>query len=125
MSQRSGIARLVAADTLPSTSPDSAMVLSDSSEPLLNLRCRLRERILVFDDVYWVENTQGQRLFQIDSRPLRTRATLIFKDAQGSEVYRMSEKLLRVRDSMRIYRGKEVVARVHNALFTPLYNRFR
>jgi uncharacterized protein YxjI len=101
------------------------MVLAGSTEPVLNQRCRLRERILIFDDVYWVENAQGQRLFQIDSRPLRTRATLIFRDAQGCEVYRMSEKLVRVRDSMRIYKGKEVVARVHNALFTPLYNRFR
>jgi uncharacterized protein YxjI len=44
---------------------------------------------------------------------------------QGQEIYKIQEKMVRVRESMNIYRGDEVAAKVHNALITPLRDRFQ
>jgi uncharacterized protein YxjI len=85
----------------------------------------MRQRLFAFGDDFDIENEQGERVFHVDGKALRIRATLVFQDLQGHEIYRIQEKLLRVRDTMRIYRGKVVVARVYNALFTPLRDRFR
>ncbi|HET9222712.1 MAG TPA: LURP-one-related family protein [Roseiflexaceae bacterium] len=88
-------------------------------------RFQMRQRLFAFGDDFDIENDQGERVFHVDGQALRLRATLLFQDMQGHDIYRIQEKLLRVRDSMRILRGKVVVARVHNALFTPLRDRFR
>lgn len=95
------------------------------AEQPIGTRFQMRQRLLAFGDDYDIENEQGERVFHVDGKPLRIRATLLFEDMQGQEIYRIQEKLLRVRDTMRIYRGKAVVARVHNALFSPLRDRFR
>jgi uncharacterized protein YxjI len=94
-------------------------------EQLLGTRYKMRQRLFALGNDYNVENERGERVFRIDGKALRLRATLLFEDMQGHEIYRIQEKLLRVRDTMRIYRGKAMVARVHNALFTPLRDRFR
>jgi uncharacterized protein YxjI len=88
-------------------------------------RFLMRQRMFAFGNDFDVENDRGERVFHIDGKPLRLRATLLFQDMQGHEIYRIQEKLLRVRDTMRISRGKVLVARVHNALFSPLRDRFR
>ena len=88
-------------------------------------RFQMRQRLFAFGDDFDIENDRGERVFHIDGKALRLRAMLLFQDMQGHEIYRIQEKLLRVRDTMRIFRGKVMVARVHNALFTPLRDRFR
>jgi uncharacterized protein YxjI len=84
----------------------------------------MRQRLFAFGNDFVIENDRGEQAFHVDGKALRLHAVLLFRDMQGQEVYRIQEKLLRVRDAMRIYRGKVVVARVHNALFTPLRDRF-
>jgi len=94
-------------------------------EQPIGTRFQMRQRLFAFGNDFDIENDRGERVFHVDGKPLRLRATLLFQDMQGNEIYRVQEKLLRVRDTMRIYRGKVVVAQVHNALFTPLRDRFR
>jgi uncharacterized protein YxjI len=85
---------------------------------------RMRERLLAFGDDFYIETSGGQRAFWVDGKALRVRDTLSFKDMQGREIYRIQEKMLRIRDSMTVYRGNDVAARVHKALITPLRDRY-
>ena len=103
---------------------DPAVEAVPGEQPI-GTRFQMRQRLFAFGNDFDIENDRGERVFHVDGKPLRLRATLLFQDMQGNEIYRVQEKLLRVRDTMRIYRGKVMVARVHNALFTPLRDRFR
>ena len=87
-------------------------------------RFMMRQKTFAFGDDYTVRDETGQPAYLIDGKALRIRDSLYFNDLQGSNIYFIQEKLARLRDSMSIYRGQEVVARVHNALITPLRNRF-
>ena len=52
------------------------------------------------------------------------RDTVVVKDADGRELYKLKKRLLRARDTMAIERGDDKVATVHKALITPLRDRF-
>ena len=91
----------------------------------IGTRFKMLQRIIALGADFDVENERGERVFHIDGTSLRQRGTLLFTDMQGHEMYRVQEKLLRVRDRIDIYRGDDLAARVYNALFSPLRDRFR
>jgi uncharacterized protein YxjI len=85
----------------------------------------VRERLFAFGDDFYVENARGERVFWVDGKALRVRDTLLFKDMQGRERYRLQEKMLRVRDSMTLYNADgSPAAQIHKALITPLRDRY-
>jgi uncharacterized protein YxjI len=84
----------------------------------------MRQKIFAIGDDFWIKNDQGQKAFKVDGKAFRIRDTLKFEDARGNEIYKIQEKKIRVRDSMNIYKGGDVVAKVHNALLTPLRDRW-
>ena len=88
-------------------------------------RYLMRQRVFALGDDFYIQDEQGQRVFKIDGKVLRVRTTLKFEDMQGNEIYKIQEKKVRVRESMNIYRGDDVVAKVHNALVTPMRDRFQ
>ncbi len=88
-------------------------------------RYRMRQRMFAIGDDFDIEDDQGRRAFRVDGKALRVRSTLRFEDAGGRELYRIQEKLARVRDTMTIERPDgSVAAKVHNALITPLRDRW-
>lgn len=77
-------------------------------------------------DDFIIEDERGQRAFKVDGKALRIRSTLKFEDANGREIYKIQEKIARVRDSMTIHgAGGRPAAKVHNALLTPLRDRWQ
>jgi uncharacterized protein YxjI len=51
--------------------------------------------------------------------------SLKFRDMQGNLLYKLDEKVLRIRESFNILKPDgQVAARVHNAIFDPLRERF-
>jgi uncharacterized protein YxjI len=88
-------------------------------------RYLMRQKLFALGQDFYVEDENGQRVFKIDGKVLRVRTTLKFKDMQGNEIYKIQEKKVRVRESMNIYRGDDVAAKVHNALITPMRDRFK
>lgn len=90
----------------------------------IGTRFQMRQKIFAIGDDFWITNEQGQKAFKVDGKALRIRDTLKFEDARGNEIYKIQEKKIRVRDSMNIYKGRDVVAKVHNALLTPLRDRW-
>lgn len=88
-------------------------------------RYQMRQRMLSIGDDYWIENERGERVFKVDGKALRVRQTLIFADAQGRELCKIQERMLRIKDSMEIEGpGGDRVAMVKKALITPLRDRW-
>jgi uncharacterized protein YxjI len=84
----------------------------------------IRQKTFAFGDDYVVVNAQRQPCFKIDGKVRLVKESLVLRDMQGQELYRLSEKVIRVRESFDIVRGDQVVARVHNAIVDPLRERF-
>jgi uncharacterized protein YxjI len=85
----------------------------------------MRQRLVAIGDDFRITDQRGDVAYLVDGKALRVRSTLRFLDPNGTELYRLQEKLLRVRDSMTIERPDgSIAARVHNALLTPLRNRW-
>jgi len=62
-------------------------------------RYKMQEKLVTGDDC-WIENEAGKKVFYVDGKALRVRNTLIIKNSQGKELYKLKEKLLHVRDMM-------------------------
>jgi uncharacterized protein YxjI len=84
----------------------------------------MRQKTFAFGDDYLVVNAQRQPCFKIDGKVRLVKESLVLRDMQGKELYRLSEKVIRVRESFDIVRAEAVVARVHNAIVDPLRERF-
>jgi uncharacterized protein YxjI len=88
-------------------------------------RSRMVEKLVAIGDDFWIENGIGQRAFKVDGKALRVRDTLVFRDAHGTEVCKIQERLGRVRDTMEIEGpGGQRLAMVKKAMITPLRERY-
>jgi len=88
-------------------------------------RYQLRQRLVSIGDDFRITDQHGNLAYIVDGKALRLRSTLRFLAPDGTELYRIQEKVLRVRDSMSVQRPDgTVAARVHNALLTPLRDRW-
>ena len=85
---------------------------------------RMRQKLVSIGDDYWIENDRGERVYKVDGKALRLRKTLILEDAHGTELVKIQERKLTVRDTMKIERGGDTVATVHKAL-VGFRDRFR
>jgi len=54
----------------------------------------------------------------------QTRSTFILESPTGEELYKVQEKKLHIRDTMKVERDGDTVATVKEALITPLRDRF-
>jgi uncharacterized protein YxjI len=91
----------------------------------LGNRFKVQERLFAFGDDFYVENARGERVFWVDGKALRIRSTLLFKDLQGNERYRIQEQLFRVRESMTLYHADgSTAAQIRKALITVLRDRY-
>jgi uncharacterized protein YxjI len=76
---------------------------------------QMREKIFSIGDDFWIEDSQGNKVFKVDGKALRLRQTFILEDAQGNEVSKIQEKKLSVRDKMTVESGS-TRATVHKRL---------
>jgi len=95
-------------------------------EDRIGTRFQMRQRFFTIGDRFFIENDQRQRVFRVENKILRVRTTLKFQDMQGNDIYKIQEKLARIRDTMNIEDADgNTVATVHNALITPLRDRWK
>jgi uncharacterized protein YxjI len=76
----------------------------------------MREKLLSIGDDYWIEDEDGRRAFRVDGKAVRVRQTFVLEDAEGSEVAKIQERKLSVRDKMEIERGGDTVATIKKAI---------
>ena len=53
----------------------------------------MREKLVSIGDDYWIENNQGERVFEVDGKALRVRKTLIFEESHGTELLKIQERI--------------------------------
>jgi uncharacterized protein YxjI len=105
----------------PSTAP-----VSPTSTAALGTRFMMKQRMFSIGQDFWIENDRGQKVFKIDGKAIRVRGTLIFEDAHGRKLLQIQERIARVRDTMNIEGANgATVAKVHNAMVTPLRDRWQ
>lgn len=86
----------------------------------------MRQRLIAFGDDYWIEAEGGERTYRVDGKALRLRKTLHIEDSQGNQLCRIQTRMLHIRDTMAIEKPSgEALATVHQALLTPLRERWR
>ena len=88
-------------------------------------RYQMRQKMAAIGDDFWIEDSQGQKVFKVDGKALRVRQTLVFEDARGGELAKIQERMLRVKDSMEIegLHGEQL-AMVKKALISPVRDRW-
>lgn len=110
--------------TGPATPTDTSV--SPTSTAALGTRFLMKQRMFSIGQDFWIENDRGRKVFKVDGKAIRVRGTLLFEDAQGRELYKIQERIARVRDTMNIEDGRgRPAAKVHNALITPLRDRWQ
>jgi uncharacterized protein YxjI len=102
-----------------------AVAAPPAGGPELDNRLKVRERLFAFGDDFWIENGRNQRVYHVDGKALRVRDTLLFKDMQGNERYKLQEKMVRIRDTMTLEDASgRPAATIKKALITPLRDRY-
>jgi uncharacterized protein YxjI len=85
----------------------------------------MRQRIFALGQDFDIHNAAGQPVFKILGKVRIIKESLKFCDMQGNLLYKLDEKVLRIRKSFDILKADgQVAARVVNALFDPLHERF-
>ena len=79
-------------------------------------RFRMREKLVAVGDDYWIEDDRGDRVYRVNGKALRARATFKLEDTSGHEVATIQERKLSVRDKIAIERDGHSMATVHKAL---------
>ncbi|MDW7731001.1 MAG: LURP-one-related family protein [Methanolobus sp.] len=93
-------------------------------EQSIGTRYKMRQRLLTIGDRFFIEDEHGDRVFRIESKVIRVRKTLKFQDMDGNDIYTIQEKMARIRDTMEIEKDGHAVAKIHNAMITPLRDRW-
>ncbi|MFI6058665.1 LURP-one-related/scramblase family protein [Streptomyces sp. NPDC051286] len=89
------------------------------------MRFLVRERLFGVGDDYWIEDTDGRKVFLVDGKAMRVRDTFELKDAQGQLLVEIRQKLLSLRDTMLIERDGEQLARIKRKRLSLLRNHYR
>lgn len=109
-----------------STTTSAEAAASPTSTDALGTRFKMRQRMVSIGQDFWIEDDRRRKVFKVDGKALRVRGTLLFEDAHGRGLYKIQERMLRVRDTMNIEKASGgTAAKVHNALITPLRDRWR
>jgi uncharacterized protein YxjI len=89
-------------------------------------RFRMREKLVSFGDDYWIENSEGERVYRVDGKALRLRNTLDLEDMHGTVMCRIQTRVLHLRDTMAVeHADGRPIATVHKALVSPLRERWK
>jgi uncharacterized protein YxjI len=88
-------------------------------------RYNMRQRVFALGQNFYINNAAGQPVFKIDGKVRLIKESLKFRDLQGNLLYQLDERVIRIRESFDILNANgQMAARVHNAIFDPLRERF-
>ena len=85
----------------------------------------MRQRMIAIGQDFDIKNASGQPVFKIKGKVRLVKESLKFYDMQGNFLYKLDEKVLRIRESFDILKPDgSLAAKVHNAIIDPLRERF-
>ncbi|GAA2270376.1 MULTISPECIES: LURP-one-related/scramblase family protein [Kitasatospora] len=98
--------------------------LLSGEEPVQNgVTYEIDEKFFSPTHDFWIKRN-GERVFQVDERMFSFSGVIALQDVNGNELYRISEKIMTLRDIRYIQRGEQRIATVKKALFSPLVYKF-
>ena len=91
----------------------------------MTTRYKIRQNLISIGDDFWIENSEGRRVFKVDGKVLRIQKTLVFEDMNGRKLCKIKERLLTIKDTMVIEDpdGKDLAV-VKKALIAPLRDKW-
>jgi len=102
-----------AAPASPAQAP--APAAAPAGQPLIYV---LNQQLLSLTGDLWIEDGQGNHMYEVDGKLLSLRGTHVLKDLNGQELYEISKSLApHVHKTMNISRGGQTVATVQEAIF--------
>ncbi len=69
------------------------------------VRYQMREDLIAFGDDYWIEDSEGEKVYRVNGKVARVRDTWVLEDVDGNEVATIRERKLSVRDAIKIEIG--------------------
>jgi len=88
------------------------------------MRYLMKQKMFCLGDDFAVKDESGRLVFTIDGKDFTLRKTLAFLDAKGDEVARIAKRIISLRPSYDLYRGKKHVANVSKNHFTLFRCKF-
>ena len=85
----------------------------------------IRKKLIALGDDFWVEDSEGEKVFRVDGKVMRLRDTFVIETPDGDELLKVQERKLPVRSTMVIERQGEELATVQKRLLTPLRDKFK
>ena len=119
LARPAGMISPMAVPAAPGTQP-----AGPQSPPGVN-RYIMRQRIFALGQDFYINNVAGTPVFKIDGKVRLVKEALKFRDMQGNLLYKLDERVIRIRESFDIlYPDGRLAAKVHNAIIDPLRERF-
>jgi len=85
----------------------------------------MRQRMIALGQDFVINNGAGQPVFKIHGKVRLVKESLKFTDMQDNLLYKLDERVLRIRESFDILKPDgTLAAKVHNAIVDPLRERF-
>jgi uncharacterized protein YxjI len=84
----------------------------------------LNEKLVSWGGDLWIEDEQGNNVFQVDGQAFNIRRTLVLEDLQGRPLYEINQSLAHVHPTFEIKRDDQLVATIQKALLTFFGDRF-
>jgi uncharacterized protein YxjI len=85
---------------------------------------KLRQRLLAIGDDFDITDAHGVAVYKVDDRMLRVRQTWVIETMDGREAITVRRKLIAVRKTAQLLRDGDVVATIRKALISPLRDKF-
>ncbi len=85
----------------------------------------LKQKLMPVGGDAWIEDVQGNRMFEVDGKALALRRTLKLNDPAGNELFHIGKSLMHVRKTFEIKKGEEVVATIQQGLIGFLGDKFK
>jgi uncharacterized protein YxjI len=88
-------------------------------------RYMMRQRMVSIGQDFVINDGAGQPVFKIHGKVRLVKESLKFTDMQDNLLYKLDERILRIRESFDILKPDgSLAAKVHNAIIDPLRERF-
>ena len=85
----------------------------------------LKQKLVSMGGDAWIEDVQGNRVFEVDGKALALRRTLKLNDTAGNEIYHIGKSLMHLRKTFEIKKGEQIVATIQQGLVSFLGDKFK
>jgi len=84
----------------------------------------LNQKLISMTGDLWIDDSNGNRAYEVDGKFLAVRRSLILKDTSGRELYEINASLAHVHKTFEVKQGDRVVMTLQKALMTFIGERF-